>query len=224
MRNFKQNTSLLINNIAERIWDEFGENRYHFLVRNCQNFARLFHDAIKIQPGEVEVPESERHLWTEMDEPVSHPLASMSERVLTGGGGVGAMALYVGALAEIAEAGGFQATLIAETAGVAGASGVAGEAAAGAAATEAGAGAGAGTGAGAGAVGATGETGSAATAGTTKAGGASAAKGATGAGKAGGAVAGKTVRLNVKCGAPTSPPITSWKQVICGLHLLKISS
>lgn len=183
-------------------------------MRNCQNFARLFHDAIRIQPGEASVAENERALWKEMDEPVSHPLAAMSERMLTSGGSVGAMSLYVAALAEIAEAGGFEAALAMETAGIASTTGIAG-----ASAAEAGAaGAAGGTGAtgGTAASGATTAEGAAAAnsasvaggggsqagtqtaaAGSTKAGGVSAAKGgAASAGKVGGAATGKLVCSN----------------------------
>ena len=106
--------------LATRIWSGFGKQDYHPLVRNCQNFARLLYQTITLQPGEGDIPSSERATWEPMDEPVSHGLTTFSETVLKTGAGIGVTALYVGALADIAHQNGFDDRLLTGVNNVAG--------------------------------------------------------------------------------------------------------
>ncbi|KAL9061136.1 MAG: hypothetical protein Q9162_000281 [Coniocarpon cinnabarinum] len=101
---------------ARRIWSEYGQENYNLMVRNCQNFVRTFWDIISPRPDQIIASDEERKKWHLMDRPVGHNLADISTNALQSQAAIGTIQLFTCALFQVANAGGLEGLLLAESA------------------------------------------------------------------------------------------------------------
>ena len=101
--------------LAMTLWKIYGQNNYDLLVRNCQNFAHAFWNVIRPTPGQSAASKIDESSWRAMDPPVNSILTRTSASNVKSLFAIGTMELFYSAIGIIAEVGGLEALVMAES-------------------------------------------------------------------------------------------------------------